>query len=436
MNKIFLLTLFLVFACMDHSFSRDVYVSNVQLSGVENENVNILFTLERTTPVISSSQPVWVFVKYRLSSESDYTGWKDTDDQIAGNDASDDNDADREITVNANLSGDVGIVETDGLKTITWNWGGTGGIGNGTGLSSVDLVRVRIYVVEMALIGGGNITFRQDPGYLDKTLTGTTTKCGDDYYIMKYQVTAEMYKDLLNAAANRHDNVMAIDSVYDYFTQESYSTSSGDRSMLFSEDSEFGLFSLTGTVGENAVWNIYNGDGNGAERAKLPMNHLTWYNCYDFAAWCGLSLLEEEHYYKVSSENGQSIRYWGDSDPQTTYCNFRSSGIGTPSPVTQYEDVVDAVDGGPLYGVYELAGNVWEWTSTGADGYQPWASSVPYDATKGPLTYNTTYNQVIKKGGGRWFSTASQIYSATRYWGNIDQRYQPSSFRCGYFGGN
>jgi formylglycine-generating enzyme required for sulfatase activity len=413
-------------------FSRNVEVSNVTLGAINGEYVDISYSLQRTKPAISISQPVWVFVKFRLANESDYTGWKDTDDDDAGNDASDQNIDIRPASVNANLTGDVGIVESDGQKTISWHWGGSGGIGAGTGLLPTDQVKVRIYAIEMALIPGGNVDFRLDPGYTYRTLQGTTTKCGDDYYIMKYQVTTEMYKDFLNAAANRHDDPANIDNVHDYFSQTSY----GDRNMLYSIDPLFGIFSMTGTDGSNGVWSIYDGDGNGSDRANRPMNHLTWYNCYDFSAWCGLSLLEEEHYYKVESENGQSINYWGDSAPQQTFCNFGYGPDYGPTNVTLYEDAVDLIDGGPLYGVYEMAGNVWEWTATGADGYTFYADSVQYDPSHGPLNYTTTEANVIKKGGGRWQSTASQVYAAVRYAGATASRYYPSSFRCGYFGGN
>ena len=91
-------------------FSRNVQVSNVYLSNINGEFATINYDLERTTPVISSDQPVWIFVKFRLASENDFTGWKDTDDFDASNDASDTNTDVRPASVNANLSGDVGIV--------------------------------------------------------------------------------------------------------------------------------------------------------------------------------------------------------------------------------------------------------------------------------------------------------------------------------------
>jgi formylglycine-generating enzyme required for sulfatase activity len=419
-------------------FSRNVQVTNVFISNINGEFATINYDLQRTNPAISSEQPVWIFVKYRLANETDFTGWKDTDDPDATNDASDTNTDVRAASVNANLSGDVGIVTSAGTKSINWHWGGLGSIQYGTGLSSAQSVRIRVYAIEMAFIAGGNINFRQDPGYTASSLTGTTTKCGSDYYIMKYPVTARMYKDFLNAAANRHDNYLAPDSVHDYFTQTSYHGQQDDlnntiRNMLFSLDSFYGLYTIIGTVGVNAQWDIYDEDGNGIHRARYPITHLTWYNCYDFSAWCGLSLLEEEHYYKVNSENGQSIFSWGNTDPTTDLCNF-DNVIHHPTDVTDYEAAVDATDGGQLYQVYELTGNVWEWTSTGG-GHGNYIGSTTYDPNYGPLNYNTTDTYVIKKTG-RWFSDINHVASAYRYFGLLRIRYTPSGFRLGYFGGN
>ena len=48
---------------------------------------------------------------------------------------------------------------------------------------------------------------------------------------------------------------------------------------------------------------------------------------------------------------------WGD-EIDKTWCNYSESGIGQPTPVTQY-DV-----GASPYGAYDMIGNVWEWTLT------------------------------------------------------------------------
>lgn len=73
------------------AYARDVSVSGVSISNVDAGagTCTINYTLIRTQPAISESQPIWVFVKYRLSTDTDYTGWQDTDNHTATDDDSD-----------------------------------------------------------------------------------------------------------------------------------------------------------------------------------------------------------------------------------------------------------------------------------------------------------------------------------------------------------
>ena len=201
MLKKVLLTLAIILMGVGVAYARDVSVSNISIS---NGNpgagtCSITYDLSRTSPTISADQPIWVFVKYRLSTDDDFTGWQDTDDRDPSNDASDNNVDVRKNTVNANLTGDVGIVASDGSKTITWIWGGSG-----TGLSSADRARVRVYAIEMVKVSGGNYAMEDDASAVD-ALTGMTQHAASDYYLQKYPATARMYADFLNACANRHD---------------------------------------------------------------------------------------------------------------------------------------------------------------------------------------------------------------------------------------
>ena len=114
MLKKVLLTLAIVLMGVGIAYARDVSVSNVSTSNVNPGagTCSITYDLSRTGPTISADQPIWVFVKYRLSTDDDFTGWQDTDDHEPSNDASDNNVDVRTDTVNANLTGDVGIVES------------------------------------------------------------------------------------------------------------------------------------------------------------------------------------------------------------------------------------------------------------------------------------------------------------------------------------
>ncbi|MFH1009585.1 MAG: hypothetical protein V1800_19085 [Candidatus Latescibacterota bacterium] len=160
-------------------WARDVSVTGVSISNVNAEagTCTINYTLSRAEPAISASQPVWVFVKYRLDTDTDYTGWQDTDNHTATDDDSEgrftgNNESENAVsnTVNKWLTGDVGMVESGGARQIAWTWGGA----SSTGLSSDNSVRIRVYAVEMVWVPGGvSMTFGTDLSVMNRITGGS-----------------------------------------------------------------------------------------------------------------------------------------------------------------------------------------------------------------------------------------------------------------------
>jgi len=313
LNKVFS-TLVLVMMFVGVADARDVSVSNVFISGVDvgAGTCTINYTLSRTQPVISADQPIWVFVKYRLSTDTDYTGWQDTDDHTDNtNPANANDDSDGRFTgnngsqnavsntVNQNLTGDMGIVTSDGSKQITWNWSPTG-----TNLSSTNSVRVRVYAVEMVLVpDAGEMTFGTD---VNASFTLTTAGAGNDYdpsstyYLMKYPCTAEMYAAFLNCCVNRHDS--SADNDYDFYNSQMTDGDAHDRLDL--ESGSIG--------GQNAVFAANSG------QEDYAMTYVNWYSAYDWCKWAGLRMPTEEEFEYEASNVGALDFPWGDDAPLLT----------------------------------------------------------------------------------------------------------------------
>jgi len=104
-----------------------------------------------------------------------------------------------------------------------------------------------------------------------------------------------------------------------------------------------------------------------------PVVNVSWHDAVAYAEWLArLSgqpwrLPTEEEWEKAArwdSRSGKSLVYpWGDTFDQTHF-NTSESGIATTTPVGKY-----GAPGASPVGAEDMAGNVWEWTSSLYDSY-------------------------------------------------------------------
>jgi iron(II)-dependent oxidoreductase len=153
-----------------------------------------------------------------------------------------------------------------------------------------------------------------------------------------------------------------------------------------------------------------------------PVVHVCFYEADAYARWAGLRLPTEPEWEKAARydpASGRSRRYpWGDEDPTHELANLGQLYL-RPTPAGSYP-----LGASPM-GVRQLIGDVWEWTSSGFEGY-PGFTAWPY----------REYSEVFFGGdfrmlrGGSFGSDRSAVRGTFRNWDLPIRRQIFSGFRC------
>ena len=134
-------------------------------------------------------------------------------------------------------------------------------------------------------------------------------------------------------------------------------------------------------------------------RLNHPVTYVDWYDAQAFAVWCGASLPTEAQWEK-SARGLDSRQYpWGENVPSSVHANC-GNVVGDTTPVDRYRD------GASPYGVLDLAGNVWEWTTS---AYAPY----PYRKDDGREDVNRWGERVVR--GGNYLSSDRNIRCSDRH---------------------
>ena len=118
----------------------------------------------------------------------------------------------------------------------------------------------------------------------------------------------------------------------------------------------------------------------------LPVVHVSFNDAAAFAMWCGGRLPTEVEWEHAARGGKPDVRYpWGDDEPDATdpRCRFGQTGSPEANPKEVGPVAADAFAANG-YGLYNMVGNVWEWTSSSADNEsEAIGSLVPRKTLKG-----------------------------------------------------
>ena len=138
------------------------------------------------------------------------------------------------------------------------------------------------------------------------------------------------------------------------------------------------------------------------------MQHVCCFEADAYARWAGRRLPTEAEWEKAASwdpATGTKRRYpWGDDAPTPEHANLGQTRT-RPAPVGSFPA------GASAYGVLQLLGDVWEWTSTDFTGH-PGFCTLPYREYS-EVFFGDDY-KVLR--GGSWATDPLACRTTFRNW--------------------
>ncbi len=197
-----------------------------------------------------------------------------------------------------------------------------------------------------------------------------------DYEIMTTLVTNQQYAEFLNKHIAAGDLMVEGDQVTVYYEGDEF------RGVKHEEEIAAGNWPLL-TIHEPATHLNYNAGEFTPQPGfeNHPVNGMTWFGANAYCKLNDWRLPTEEEWEKAARGTDKRAYPWG-YDIERNQANYYNNGDffektlgkqGDTTPVgyfdgSTYPDGYATVDGASAFGLYDMAGNLWQWTGNIYEG--------------------------------------------------------------------
>ena len=173
----------------------------------------------------------------------------------------------------------------------------------------------------------------------------------------------------------------------------------------------------------NAEYRRFDPDHDPDAPDDHPVVDVSWFEAMAYAEWLGGTLPTEAQWeYAARGQEGRKYA-WGPEDPTCERANFGACADGGPVAVKSYD-----AGATPDEGIYDLTGNVWEWTSDWYGTYVEDEQQDPRGRTpRATPSRRERWPRVLR--GGAFFNRPRYVRCTYRYYLDPNRRGDDIGFR-------